>query len=250
MRVKNMSGESQVWVGQTIEDGATYDIEAGELFKWQQDDDVMSDLSSGDLEIGDGTSYKAPGAAAIQFLLGADTLPKDATGRPISRIAITQDGFAAQFHAIGFCTSKLNAVYNKDDAGNDLGFATAKFYDSEGVELTTQEDIDTDCVKTVISWMPTHDYDIVGGQLMQSGPPSTNIYLWVKALPGILNLMFAQGGMNLKLAGQGGIADFDGRASKFLPYTGGAGTNKFQLIMKHDAGVQHELQLVFELFKA
>lgn len=250
MRVKNMSGASEVWCGQTIADGATYDLQASEIFKWQSDDDVLADLSSGDLEIGDGTTYKAPGAAAINFLLGTDAEPRDVTGRRIIRPAVTIEGWGAQFHSIGFTVGTKDSVYNKDDAGNDLGFCTLKFYDSNGTEQTTQSDITANAVKTVLGWKPTHDYEIIGGQLNQASSPSSNIYMWAKGLPGILNVMFAQGGLNLKLCPAGNIVDFDGKASKFLPYNGGAGTNKFDFIFKHDAGVTHELQFLIKIFKA
>lgn len=224
-------------------------IQDAKLAQFANSDFVLSEIAAGNAKMSDDGETDLSGGVADHINFLKDFKPVDSTGRPIYRHAITQEGWSAQFHSIGFCTSKLSALYNKDDAGNDLGFLTAKFYNSSGTELTTQGDIDSGCVKTVIGWKPTHDYEIVGGQLMQAAAPSTNIYMWVKGLPGILNVMFAQGGMNLKLAGQGGIADFDGRASKFLPYSGGAGTNKFEIILKHDAGVQHELQMVFEIFK-
>lgn len=249
MRVKNNKVSSDIWVGMTIEPNAEYDIEVVEIFKWQGNDKVIADLSSGDLLIGDGVTYKSGANAAINFLLGADVSPRDPTGRMIVRSAITIDGFSAQFHSFGFKTSSIGSIYNKDSAGNDLGFTTLKLYDVDGVEITDPLN-EGDAVKTVIDWMPSFDYEIVGGQLFQSGPPAGDVYLWLIGLPGILNVGFTDGGLNLKLAGDGGVADFDGRASKFLPYNGGAGTNKLRLILKHAAGLQHEAQLLLELFKA
>lgn len=69
MEVKNDSGSSQVWVGQTIADQATYTIQSSEILNWQNSDKVISDLSSGDLLIGDGTVFKPVGAQAVQYLL-------------------------------------------------------------------------------------------------------------------------------------------------------------------------------------
>lgn len=248
MRVKNNKETSDTWAGMTIAAAGEYDLQASEIFKWQSDDKVIADLTSGDLLIGDGVNYKSGASDAVNFLIGADTEPRDVTGRKIVRSAITNEGWAAQFHALSFQTSKLNSVYNKDENGNDLGFTSLKLYDANGAEITDAQN-EASAVKTVVDWQPNHDFDIVGGQLFQAAAPSEDVYLWVIALPGILNLKFSQGGVNLKLSGGGGIADFDGRASKFMPYNGGMGTNKFRLVIKHSAGFQHELQLVLEIFK-
>lgn len=176
--------------------------------------------------------------------------PKDGTGRPIVRGAITLDGWSAQFHAMSFKTSQLDSAYNKKVNGDDLGFMTLKCYDEDDEEIESQETADSEAVKTIIEWQPNHDFEIVGGQLMQAAAPGSNVYLWVIGLPGILNVMFTQGGINLKMCGAGGVVDFDGRASKYLPYNGGAGTNKFRIVLKHGAGVKHELQVVFQIFKS
>jgi len=247
--IHNLTESTKIYEGVECAADAFLLIPESKLAQYANSDFVLQELAAGNAAMSGDGSTDVQGGAADQINFLKDYKPTDATGRPIVRNAVTIEGWSAQFHAVGFCTSKLNALRNHGDDGNALGFATAKFYDDENNELTTQEDIDSECVKTVIDWMPSHDYEIVGGQLMQAQPPASNVYLWVKGLPGILNVMFAQGGLNLKLCGQGGIADFDGRASKFLPYNSGAGTNKFQLILRHEAGVQHEVQLVLEIFK-
>jgi len=57
----------------TIAAGATYDLQATELSIWQANDKVISDLSSGDLLVGDGVTYQTAGALAVNYLLGTGT---------------------------------------------------------------------------------------------------------------------------------------------------------------------------------
>jgi len=70
MRVKNNKETSDVWAGMTIEPSTTYDLQSNEIYVWQASDKVISDLSSGDLTIGDGVTYQTAGALAVSYLLG------------------------------------------------------------------------------------------------------------------------------------------------------------------------------------
>lgn len=249
--IHNKTASTKTYEGVDCAADAFLMIPESKLAQYANSDFLIQELAAGNAKMSEDGETDISGSVADQINFLKDFKPVDSTGRPIVRSAVTQEGWSAQFHSLGFTTSKLNAIQNKDALTNsDLGFVTAKFYDADNNELTTQESIDSSCVKSVIDWQPNHDYEIVGGQLMQGSVPATDIYLWVVGLPGILNVKFAQGGVNLKLAGTNGKVNFDGRASKFLPYSGGAGTNKFQLILRHNAGIQHQLQLVLEIFKA
>lgn len=248
MIVKNNKESEDTWVGKVLAADEEYTLEASKLHKWMSDDKVIFDLSSGDLLIGDGVTYKDSGSAAVSYLLGVDVRPKDQAGRQIVRTAATIDGWHAQFHCLSFSSSVLGSLYNKDTNGDDLGFTTLKLYDAYDVEITDVND-EENAVKTVIDLMPDHDYEIVGGRLFQAGPPLTDVRLWIVGLPGILDVGFSNGGLNLKLIGNGGSVDFDGRASKYLPYNSGAGTNKLRIVLTHGAGVVHEIQLLLEIFK-
>lgn len=73
MRVKNNKITSDVWAGMTIEPSAIYDLQTNEIATWQSNDKVISDLSSGDLTIGDGVTYQTAGALAVNYLLGTGT---------------------------------------------------------------------------------------------------------------------------------------------------------------------------------
>lgn len=70
MRVKNNKITDDTWAGMTILAGAEYDLQATEVSVWQASDKVISDLSAGNLLVGDGVTYQAAGALAVNFLLG------------------------------------------------------------------------------------------------------------------------------------------------------------------------------------
>lgn len=247
MKVKNTKTEADSWVGMLIEPNAYYTIEPFELSRWQSSSKVLTDLGSGDLILNDEIADVTDVAKAIGLLLGKDPTPRDSTGRPITRRAITNDGWHYQLHCLEFQTSKLNSVYNKDENGNDLGFGSIKLFKEDGSEITLEAEENL-AVKTQVDWMTNHEMDIIGGQLYQAAPPVGDCRLWIIAAPGILNLKFGQGGINLKYAPAGGAVNADGRASKYLPPSP-AGINKFRLIFKHPAGLQHSAMMLFELFK-
>lgn len=183
-----------------------------------------------------------------------DSSDQDVTGRPIFRTAATVKGWHYQAHSLEWQTSQLNSVYNKDDEETDLGFTTIKFYNSSGTELTTQLDIDSGCVKTVVEWKPTFDFEIISGNVRQESKQNTNMYTHVAAMipTGLpaphnwLKIPFTQGGINLKYIGADETLKTDGRASKLLPASQGA---YFKIVINHDAGVKHEMSIIFEIYK-
>lgn len=250
MRVKNTKQTTDVWVGQTIASMAEYDIQAVELFKWQGDNKVISDLSSGDLLIGDGTAYKSGAANAVNFLLGSDTSPKDAAGRTIMRPAATIDGWHYQLFSVEITTADKDGFYCKDEDGNDVGFITHKIYDANGDEITDAAN-EGNAVKTCVWVRPTHHYEIIGAIFAQEAAPTTNIRLFATGLPGIYNIRFARGGINLRHLGVGVYQLTDGRASKYLAYNAQvADANSFKFTLLHNTGTQHTFMLNLELFKA
>lgn len=70
MRVKNATGSSGIWCGQTIASGDYYTIQPAELSRWQSDDTVLLSLANGSLIGNDGTQ-DLTSAIAIKYLLGA-----------------------------------------------------------------------------------------------------------------------------------------------------------------------------------
>lgn len=176
--------------------------------------------------------------------------PRDSDGAQLTRTKMAPADWTYQLHSMEFESSKLGSVYSKDVNNNDTNFGTIKFYNASDVELTDQPTIDTDCVKTVIDWMPTHDYEIIGGVFRQLVLPASDIRMWVVGLPGIANKDFVFG-INLKFVSVADGIKADGRAPKRLSYNTSPGydTNKMRLILRHDAGFKHKMAMIFEIFK-
>lgn len=86
-RLKNASGADRNWRGQTIVNGAYWDIPANEERKWAGDTDVHASITAGDLVVNDGTSdlgvadgiewIKRLSAQCINAILIMDTAPAD-----------------------------------------------------------------------------------------------------------------------------------------------------------------------------
>lgn len=67
-RVKYTGEGSVIRCGHTLDSGVYYTIEPFELVKWQNDDTVVTELTSGVLVINDGTTDIAGASKAIDFL--------------------------------------------------------------------------------------------------------------------------------------------------------------------------------------
>jgi hypothetical protein len=178
------------------------------------------------------------------------TVPKDPDGASIHRVKAAKAGWKAQFHSMRITTAKTDGVVSKKRDGSNTGFCTIIMKDSQGNVTTTEED----CVETVVTWEPQYDMEIVGGQVFQKEPPTTDVWMWVTAAAHIPaeyggSIAFTEGGINLQDVGIGGVADFDGRAAKYIAYDAVYHSGRFEICLKHDAGVKHSLTLTFELFK-
>lgn len=136
----------------------------------------------------------------------------------------------------------------------DYDASTLYFYDADGVELTTQNDIDTSCVVTRVDWMPTFDVELLEGTFKQIATPTQPVKLFVRAVPDISTEL---GGcvdfvtnMDLQFLGAFDAFTSDGRASKEMPYNSGIGTNKIRIELRHPAGFKHKCQISLEFFRA
>jgi hypothetical protein len=70
MKIKNTKQAADTWAGQQIQPNTYYTIESSELFRWQTDSKVLTDLGSGDLVINNETQDITVVAEAIAYLLG------------------------------------------------------------------------------------------------------------------------------------------------------------------------------------
>lgn len=177
----------------------------------------------------------------------------DGEGINVSRIKIAKKGWTYHHRAIDFDTSTLASLVNEDKDSADLGDASIKFYNSSDVELTTQGDCDTSCVKTVVEFEPSWDYELIGGQLVVGTKISQDYRAWMVAVP---DLTPAQGGSkiminnyNLRFVDPNGGVHIDGRTSKYLTYDAVYHTNKLQIIIRHPAGGKEKLMIALELYK-
>ena len=102
----------------------------------------------------------------------------DAEGRQVTRVAVSNKGWHYQAHSVEFTTSTLDSCYNKDKNGVDLGFTEIKLYNSNGDEITTQLDADLNCVKSVITWKPNFDFEIISGNVRQESKETFDMYLY------------------------------------------------------------------------
>jgi hypothetical protein len=250
IRVKNTKSEADTWCGMNIEPSVYYEIEALELFRWQNDSKVLLDVATGNLLVNNGTADLLDISAAINYLKNIDSSPKDSDGATILRQKAAKAGWKAQFHAIRIKTATTNGVHNKDKNGNDLGFCTYTMFNSEN-QVTTDP---TQCTKTVVTWEPTHDMEIVGGRLLQKQAATDDVWIYVTAAAHIPTNMggsiaFLEGGVNLQDVADGGEVDFDGRAAKYIAYDATYHSGKFEILFKHPVNFQHTSTLVFELFK-
>lgn len=184
----------------------------------------------------------------------------DDDGRQIQKLAATYKGWRYLAHPIEITTSKLDGLFSKDWQMNHRSCVKVKFFDANGTELTgnTQTELDNNCTRTEVTFQPSYDYDIIGGNVHQDISPTVDIRLWVIAgatdlrdLPGTITEFI--GGLNLKYINEGDHIETDGRASARLNLTSEGvpvPTNKMQYIIEHPTGHQHGLMIVFEYFRA
>lgn len=252
--IKNIDVVEHTYAGQTIAAGGSYTIQSGEHFKWTASDALVVDITDGKAQVNDGVSDISGIAAQINYLLDQDVSTKDADGSVIIRPKAAKAGWTYHLTAPEFTTSKVDSLYHKDVAGTDLSQCTVKYYDASNVELTTQGTCDTDCVKTVFSFEPPFDYEIIGGTVKTIGAVSVDVRAWVIAVP---DISAANGGskvmvqnVNLKFIDPNNGIEADGRASKYMVYNATYHTNKLQLILKHPAGHKEDIMMAFEIYKA
>ena len=252
--IKNIDSVSHVYAGMTIEAGASYTVQSIETINFANSDTLISDITNGLARVNDGTADISGVSNQIDYLKGIITATKDADGSVIIRPKAAKAGWTYHLTAPEFTTSKVDSLYHKDVAGTDLSQCTVKYYDASNIELTTQGTCDTDCVKTVFSFEPTFDYEIIGGTIKTVGAVSADVRVWVIAVP---DVSAAYGGskvmvqsVNLKFIDPNNGIEADGRASKYMAYNSTYHTNKLQLILKHPAGHKEDIMMAFEMYKA
>lgn len=193
-------------------------------------------------------TYKA---AAYSTLSQVDT-----DGAKIVRNKAAKRGWGFCSLPFEFETSRLNdTLFAQDAAGNNRSFITMKSYNASDAEVTTAGLLNANyatIVKTVIDFEPPYDYEIIGGDLRTLSTITTDIRLWIIAVPDIAAPTGSKemgGGVNLKFLNPGNVFSVDGRVTKFATYNATYHTNKIRMIFKYPPGVNENLSITIQLYK-
>lgn len=253
--IRNNTASEQIWLKTFLaNEEYTIPVDNGLVFKYSNLEVLLSAIASGDASIGNGSTFFTSINDQLNYLKGVDASTKDIDGSAITRSKAAKAGWTYHLTAPEFVTSTIDSLYHKDVAGDDLNQCTVKYYDASNVELTTQGACDTDCVKTVFSFEPSFDYEIIGGTVKTVSAVTVNLRAWVIAVP---DVSAAYGGskvmvqnVNLKFIDPNNGIEADGRAAKYMTYDSSLHRNKLQLILKHPAGHKEDIMMAFELYKA
>lgn len=181
----------------------------------------------------------------------------DTDGAAIVRIKAAKRGWSFWAVPVEITTSTLlGTMYAKFHDDTDISWINCKIYDEDDDEITTAGVLNANlltCVKTVVDFEPTFDYEIIGGALRLNSNPSSDIRMWVVGAPDIPaqyggTKEFASG-VNLKFLSADEDLEIDGRVTKFLTYNSQDHRGKMRIIFKHPAGTQINLQLIIHLYR-
>jgi catechol 2,3-dioxygenase-like lactoylglutathione lyase family enzyme len=195
--------------------------------------------------------------------------PQDAEGKPFVNLSMTKLDWYYSPHALDFYTAKYGSLYNRRhdgigiDDGTDEGDAYLEFYDTAGQlivkgETETAEDyqirLTANCIKTVMVWEKIESFDVVGAYLYIANAPAARAYLWVVAAPDIPyqyggSKPFMGRGMNLQMMREKTNHYFDAKTSKTVNFDPVYHSGKVNAIVKHAAGEQIGIQLIYILYE-
>ncbi len=184
----------------------------------------------------------------------------DRSGRMLTRYAAAKQGWSYFAHFFELETGLIGGFYSKDHTGTDTSSYSLKFFDVSDVEVSqmSQATVDANAVETRITLRPTHDYELIAGNLHVITTPATDVRVWT--LVGVINattdvpisVTEFVGGINLKYIDKAKTIQTDGRASKYVTKDIGIGTdaNQIQFKVKHNTGVRQKILFSVEYFRA
>jgi hypothetical protein len=253
--VKNNKTTKDTWCGQEIEPGTYYEIEPIEEVKWANDDKTIISITNGELIVSNGDSADANINNINRAINHLKNIPEqlDSDGASLIRPKAAKAGWTYHLLPIEFTTSKLSSLYAKKPNGDNRSGITYQIFNSDGDEISGSQ-YESTAVKTVVNFEPTYDYEVIGGHIQQHTKPTTDVRLYVVAVPDVSEAYGGSkemvGGVNLKFIDPTDRITADGRVSKYMVYNSVYHTNEISVIVRHEAGVQHELLLLLEIFKA
>lgn len=263
IKIKNCQEVMDTYCGQEIQPGEYYQLQSEELMRFAYDSKVINHASDepAKLIINNGDSDLSF-AAGLQLLHG--TSPVDAYNRPEIRQVITKPDWLFQPKSLDFTTSKYKSLYNRKhdgnliDDGTDAGDGWLNFYAADGSELVkdgqeTDEEfqarLNTDCVKTIMSWENARAIDIKAASLYIQNEPSGRAYLWCIAAPDVPeawggSIPFMGRGMNLCMMAVKTPHVYDANSPSTLNPDPIYHSGKIALFIKHQAGDKIGIQFV------
>lgn len=182
---------------------------------------------------------------------------RDTDGANIVRNKAAKKGWSFWAVPVEITTSTLDgSMFCQMSDGTNIPWVSCKIYDANNNEITTAGVLNANlnqCVKTVIDFEPTFDFEIIGGDLRINSNPSQDIRLWIVGAPDIpANLGGSKeftSGINLKFLAPDSSFEIDGRVTKFLSYNASTHQGKMRILLKHPAGTQVNLQVVVQLYR-
>ena len=109
--IKNLDATSQSVLGVQLAQNETYTVPDSKRINASNDSSILDRVSSGVLQIGDGTNYYSDTADQINYLKGVlEEIDDD--GRQIVKAATTYKGWRYLAHVIEIETSKLNGCFS------------------------------------------------------------------------------------------------------------------------------------------
>lgn len=276
--VKNIDTSSHTWGGKEYAASEEYTLISRKECNDLASDDNFINATQGESPTAEFylDSTKVTSVNTIFTLLYGTTqlFPVDEENKPIYRTSATRNNWHYSPRSLDFFTAKYGSLYNRKhdgtgiDDGTDYGDAWMEFYNSSGDALSyqqtgyeseTEEEFQTrltnNCVKTIVMFEKTESFDIFGAKLFIKNPPSTRAYLWVVAAPDIPEVYggskaFMGGGMNLEFFADKYEFQCDGKTVAEVNYDSENHSGRIATIVKHSAGTQIGVQIIFQYYDA
>jgi hypothetical protein len=259
--IVNPSADSKSYVTGLVAATAntTIEVDPSNFFNLYNDQNFITDIKFNNLFISDGvTIFKTVEDSQnyLDKLMDINYYSKDIDGAQIVRIKAAKKGWSYWAIPIEITTSTLGAsLFLQDSTGTNIPWVTAKIYDADNNEITTAGVLNANlnqCVKTVIDFEPTFDFEIIGGSLRINSNPTQDVRLWIVGAPDIpapLGSKEFASGINLKFLSADSPLEIDGRVTKTLTYNPVTHQGKMRIMLKHPAGTQVNMQITVQIYR-
>ncbi len=260
--LKNSSSDAMSYLAGTVTVPAegSLDTLPDSWFSLYSDQDFLRDIRLNNLTVNDGIEdlVMPKSEEYVQYLnTSFNYNNKDIDGATIVRLKAAKKGWSFWAVPVEITTSTLSGtIYCKKADGTDIPWVNCKIYNASNEEITTAGLANINllsCVKTVIDFEPTFDYEIIGGALRTHSNPGQDVRLWIVGAPDIPAIYggskeFASG-VNLKFLAPDSTFDIDGRVTKYLIYNPTTHQGKMRIILKHPAGLQLNMQIIIHIYR-